>query len=537
MRDRPPAGPSLDSAFPLSLPPMPARTPRLHAPPRLGALRPLLVLAVAALLASTLLASGCDFLETTPQGQLTTENFYETEEDARRAVAAAYSGLQDPTDYLLPYVVAFGSVASDDAAKGGESGNDQPDLQAVQTFTLNPTNGYVSLAWNELYGGVRLANLVIANVPEIEMDAGLRDRLVAEAKFLRAYYYHYLLLHFGLEGQGVPLITEPVQNDEADVARSSESEVWAFIEQDLTEAAAVLPATYGAADVGRATRGAAQALLLKAYMFQEAWGPAEALAAEIIDSGTYSLSPSYASIFTLEGEYGPGSIFEIGYANINAQAEGTDGVVYQTSRSTWGYGFNCPTQDFVDAFEDGDPRLDATVIVDGEEMPDGTTVSTAASPTGYHNQKIWIPQNVWPQNAGGDVLDGPVNRRFLRLAQVLLWHAEAANENGNASAALESLNRVRRRARDDDDDPSNDPAGVLPDIETTDQAALREAIYREQRVELGMEYHRFFELVRQGRAAEALAGTAFNPATHVRLPIPQLQIDLSDGVLTQNPGY
>jgi len=491
------------------------------------------------------LLTGCDgFLETTPQGQLTTENFYTSEDDARQAVTAAYSGLQDPADFLLPYTITFGNVASDDAVKGGESGNDQPDIQSIQNFVYNPTNSYVSLAWNELYQGIRLANLVIERVPEIQMDEDLRSRYVAEAQFLRAYYYHYLLLHFGLEGQGVPVITDPVQNDEADVEKSPEGEVWALIESDLNAAISVLPGTYSAADRGRATRGAAQALLAKAFMFQEKWMEAQSMAENVI-AGPYSLAPDYASIFTLEGEYGPGSIFEIDFDNITARQEGTDATVYQTSRSTWGFGFNCPTQGFFDAFDDNDPRRAATIIEDGEEMADGSTIDTGASPTGYHNEKIWIPESAWPQNNGGEVIDGPTNLRIIRLAQVLLWHAEAANENGNPDAALESLNLVRSRARDADSDPSNDPAGVLPDITTTSQSELREIIYREQRVELGMESHRFFTLVRQGRVADAIAdfteefpsAASFDVTKHVRLPVPQLQMDLSQGVISQNPGY
>jgi hypothetical protein len=496
-------------------------------------------IAFCLLLAGLLLLAGCDsFLETTPQGQLTTENFYRTPDDAAKAVTAAYSGLQDPTDFLLPYVITFGNVASDDAVKGGESGNDQPDIQAIQNFVHNPTNTYVGVAWNELYSGIRLANLVIAEVPNIEMDEALRDRYVAEAKFIRAYHYHYLLLLYGLDGAGVPLITDPVQNDDANVPQSPESDVWALIEQDLTEAIDVLPATYPPAELGRATRGAAQALLTKAYVFQQKWPEAQSMA-EAVLAGPYALAPDYASIFTLEGEHGPGSIFEIDYANIPARQEGTDATVYQTSRSSWGYGFNCPTQEFVDAFEANDPRLEATVIFDGEAMPDGTTISTEASPTGYHNQKIWIPENAWPQNSGGDVLDGPTNHIAIRLAQVLLWHAEAANENGNTGTARESLNRVRRRARDADDNPDNDPAGVLPDVQTDDQAELRRLIHNEQRVELGMESHRYFTLVRQGRAAQVLQdfGKPFEAGKHERLPVPQLQIDLSQGAISQNPGY
>jgi hypothetical protein len=500
------------------------------------------LLVLTLLCVGLLFASGCDgFLETTPQGNLTTENFYESADDAERAIAAAYSGLQDPADFLLPYVITFGNVASDDARKGGESGNDQPGIQSIQNFVHNPTNNYVFTAWNELYQGVRLANLVIDRVPPIEMDEELKARYIAEAKFLRAYYYHYLLLHFGLEGEGVPLILEPVQNDEANVEKTPEAEVWAQVEQDLLDAAEVLPESYDTGNLGRATKGAAEALLVKAYMFQEKFPEAETLAFDIVENGPYRLNPSYAEVFTLDGEYGPGSIFEINYDNVVARQEGTDATVYQTSRSTWGYGFNCPTQSLVDSYESGDPRLDATIIEDGEEMPDGSVISTAASPTGYHNEKVWIPENSWPQNNGGEVIDGPTNRRVIRLAQVLLWHAEAATQNNNLGAARNSLNAVRARARDNDNNPSNDPPGVLPNITTNDQALLLEAVYREQRIELAMESHRYFTLVRQGRIEDAM--TAFDPNTqftagkHERLPIPQLQLDLSQGVISQNPGY
>jgi hypothetical protein len=164
-------------------------------------------------------------------------------------------------------------------------------------------------------------------------------------------------------------------------------------------------------------------------------------------------------------------------------------------------------------------------------------VDGGSSRSGYHNEKLWIPESEYPQNNGQGIFAGPSNVRYIRLANVLLWHAEAANENGNTEAALESLNRVRARARDDDNDPSNDPQGVLPDITTTNQADLREAIYRERRLELAMEDLRFFDLVRQGRAPEVLGDAGFAAGTHERMPIPQREIDLSDGVLEQNPNY
>ena len=511
------------------------------------------IVAVTLVATFGLFATGCDsMLDLEPQGEQTSANFFRTADDASRALAASYSAIQQQKrltyqgapEFLAGYDMVFGEIASDNAFKGGESQNDQPDIDDVQTFTVDPNNLYIAKMWSSLYEAVTRATRVINRVPEIEMDAGERADIVAEARFIRAYAYFYLLQAFGMDpasnnGPGIVLVTGEVTIGSANQPRSPEPEVWAQIEADLQAAIDELPtkSARGPSQYGRATRGAAQALLVKAHIFQKEWGPAETLAETVINSGEYSLAPDFASIFRTSGEHGPGSIFEINYATLPNQLEGYFGNVYQASRSTWGFGFNNPSQDLVDSYASNDPRLDATVIFDGEEMPDGTVVEGGASRTGYHNEKMWIPQSEYPQNNGQGIFAGPSNVRYIRLANVLLWHAEAANENGNVQAALESLNRVRARARDTDDNPSNDPAGVLPDVTTTNQAELREAIYRERRHELAMEDLRFFDLVRQGRAAEVLSDAGFVAGTHERMPIPQREIDLSEGVLEQNPGY
>ena len=514
---------------------------------------PLTSLAVVLIAAVALLASGCDsMLELEQQGAQTSANFFSSADDANRALAGVYSAIQqqkrltyqNAPEFLAGYDLVFGDVASDNAAKGGESRNDQPDIDDVQTFTIDPNNLYTAKMWSSLYEAVTRANRLINNVPDIEMNEAERADIIAEARFIRAYAYFYLLQAFGMEpsdnnGPGIVLLEGPVTIGTADQPRSPEPEVWTQIEADLEAAAAELPtkSQRGPSQYGRATRGAAQALLVKAHIFQKEWGPAESLAETVINSGEYSLAPDFSSIFRTSGEHGPGSIFEINYATLQNEVEGYFGNVYQASRSTWGFGFKNPTQDLYDAFDSNDPRRDATIIEDGEEMPDGTVVDGGSSPSGYHNEKIWIPQSEYPQNNGQGVFAGPSNVRYLRLANVLLWHAEAANENGNTEEALESLNRVRARARDTDSNPANDPTGVLPDITITDQDDLREAIYRERRLELAMEDLRFFDLVRQGRAADVLSGTSFDPEIHYRMPIPQREIDLSDGILEQNPGY
>lgn len=488
-------------------------------------------LLTSVLTVSLLLVSCNDLLDTKPQGAVTTENFWLTEQDASTAVIAVYDVLQwDNTTGINRWV--FGDLVSDDAEKGGESPADWAEMQQLADFTANAGNPLVATSWENLYVGIYRANLVISNVPGIDMDTDLRDRYIAEAKFLRAWYYFNLVKLFG----GVPLVTRPLEPSEYIQPRASAEEVYSQIEKDLTEAAEVLPRQYPATDLGRATWGSAKALLVKAYVFQSKWQQAEPLAKEIIDSGVYSLEPDYAYMFTLEGEHGTGSVFEIDFATIPGigswgdATEGTIGDVYRGSRGNWGWGFDCPTQDLVDEFEPGDPRLDATVINDGEELPDGQIADNRDSPTSMHNQKAWIPESARPGNNDGNDSMGPKNVIDIRYAEILLWHAEAANENGNTAAALQSLNEVRERAR------GGNPT-ILPDVTTTNKDELRQAIWHERRVELGMEAHRFFDLVRQGRAVDILGPRGFKEGTHEVFPIPQEQIELSQGKLEQNNGY
>lgn len=494
--------------------------------------------------------TGCDnMLDIEPQGEQTSASFFTSADDANRALAGAYDALQQqyevPTyqgapTFLAGYDMVFGEIISDNALKGGESRNDQPDIDDVQSFTVNPNNLYIAKMWSSLYEAVTRSNRILNNVPNIEMDAAERADILAQARFIRAYANFYLLQAFGMDpdtnnGPGIVLLTGDVTIGNADQGRSPEPDVWALIEEDLRAAAQELPpkSALSATEYGRATMGAANTLLVKAHIFQKEWSDAETLARQVIDSGEYRLADDFGGIFRVSGEHGPGSIFEINYAQDANEIEGYYGNVWQASRSTWGFGFKQPTQDLVDAFDSNDPRLEATIIRNGEVMPDGTTVSGETSQTGYHNEKIWIPQNLYPSNQGVGDYEGPSNVRYLRFANLLLWHAEAANELGNTPAALESLNRVRERARQNADNP----AGVLPDIATTNQGELREAIYLERRLELAMEDLRFFDLMRQGRADEVLADAGFVAGTHERMPIPQREIDLSDGALQQNPGY
>jgi hypothetical protein len=264
---------------------------------------------------------------------------------------------------------------------------------------------------------------------------------------------------------------------------------------------------------------------------------AEKYFGDVINSEVYSLDPDYYGMFLRAGENSSEHIFQVQFVNdqgafpVNSQL----GVV-MGSRARQGWGFNNPTQDFVDAFEPNDPRLWDTVYKTGDVMPDGTIAVIGNSTTGYLNKKYYVPnfeQINGTLNAGRDDI-------YMRLGKVLLWYAEAANENGNTTAALEALELIRERARKGN-------AAILPEITETDKGALRLLIWQEQRVEFGQEFERFFELVRQKRAGQVLRdfadtydtakGAGFRDGVNEIFPIPQAEINLSRGKLEPNFGY
>jgi hypothetical protein len=249
----------------------------------------------------------------------------------------------------------------------------------------------------------------------------------------------------------------------------------------------------------------------------------------VISSGQYSLFPNYEALFRIANENSVESVFEIqakyepGNCDVsNSQYSQVQGV---RGSQGGGWGFNVPTQDLVNAYEPGDPRKDATIIFRGEITPQGDAIPTDGDNPMY-NQKSYVPFSTWIEcNEGAEQ-----NIRVIRYAEVLLMNAEAANELGNTAQALTSLNMVRARARGGND-------AVLPDVTTTNQDELRAKIWHERHVELAMEFDRFFDLVRQGRAPEVLGPKGFKAGVNEVWPIPQNEIDLSAGVLTQNPGY
>ncbi|MDQ2718898.1 MAG: RagB/SusD family nutrient uptake outer membrane protein [Bacteroidota bacterium] len=425
----------------------------------------------------------------------------------------------------------FGDVASDDAAKGGNPG-DQADIDFIDQFNVNSTNGNLASIWALNYDGIARCNLVLNKVPAIQMDKTLQNRIMGEAKFLRAYYYFELVNIFG----DIPVILQPLPPDQLQIAQSPAQQIFeSVIESDLKDAANNLPANYSGSDVGRATSGAATALLAKAYLFQSKWDSAATAAGNLVNSNLYDLMPVYTQNFNQKFKNNKESVFEVQHLTGQDPKLGSELNQYFAPQIDGGYYFDAPTQNFVDEFERTpagvfDPRLDYTVGRDSMPWFNNRIFDKSWSPsTGYLTRKHQQPLSEVTNKS-----DGNLNYMAIRFADVLLWYAEALNESGHTVDALIPLNRVRKRARESYLYDSlqvgypNIPVGLLPDITSTDQNSIRTAIRHERRVELGFEFHRYFDMIRWGKdyATQALSDKPnFNYDLNKHFPIPQIERD------------
>jgi hypothetical protein len=365
------------------------------------------------------------------------------------------------------------------------------------------------------------------------VDASVKLRAQAEARFIRGYSYFMLVRLFG----SVPIIDTVLTVSGANTPQSSVDEVYGFIEGDLQFASANLPPTWDAKFIGRATSGSANGMLAKVYLYEKKWAQALSEATMVINSGVYNLNTPYDKIFTTEGENSSESVFEIqNYADANhptdygsayAECQGVRG----SGQFDLGWGFNVPSATLSSAYEAGDPRKESTFLpcpspaptVYGEEFP--------AEPNPVYNMKVYTDPAT--RATVGNQHAFWVNIRILRYADVVLMAAEAANETGDMPTAEMYVNEVRARARGGN-------GAILPDVAGTDQANMRSLIQQERRVELAMEHERFFDIVRWGIAAsmeQAAGKSGFVAGKNELLPIPQVEIDLSKGVLHQNSGY
>lgn len=489
-------------------------------------------------------SAGCskDWLEMDPVGEKLENNFYQTESEIYQGLIAAYSMLQ--TKYFSGWASYYfmANFPSDDSEVVGGGPNDRPEYHAMSDFTMLATNSAALQLWRRNYYGIYRANVVILNAnPEASQKS---KEYVAEAKFLRAYFYFELVKFFG----DVPLITKQLGASEYNQSRVAAATVYEQVVADLKEAIPDL--AINPEEKWRATKGAAQSLLGKVYLYMASPGyqskydfelsateyytlVAEQLL-EVINSGLYDLEPNYDDIWQLSHEHGIESIFEIEYSNIqrgsdwgngranggniDVQMSGPRGISTDTLNAGWG--FDMVTQDLIDAYNaEGDNiRRDGTAY--GESFLNDIGASGWEENDGYtgwfsKKRAPWIHATF----QGNAEWNYETNERMIRYADVLLMMSEALIGSGTGNPD-QYINLVRARAE-------LDPiAGVTMDD-----------IKKERRLELAMEGFRFFDLVRWGDAATVLGPRGFVQGKHELFPIPQEEIINSNYTLTQNDNY
>jgi hypothetical protein len=448
-----------------------------------------------------LAVTGCKKVLNQPiLGQYSTTNFFTNDANAKLAVNAAYTSLTF-TDASSNAIWVLGDVASDDAIKGGNAG-DQADFQSISDFNITPSNSAVEAVWKRYYQGVFSCNVVTDGLANnTAVSDVVKTQALGQVEFLRAYYYFTLTVAYG----AIPLHLKVETPLEAQKPVLTQAQIFAQIEQDCTAASAALPTTWTGADLGRVTKGAALALLAKTYLFEGKWALAASTAQAVEALNIYSLLPVYADNFRATTKNNAECIFSVQHQTGLVPFQGNNLNVWFAPRSIGGYGFYYPTQSLVDNYEkspDGvdDPRLDYSIARAGHPYFDSAFDPSWTS-TGYLSKKDCQPLSEIPTNIKGD---GNLNYQAIRFADVLLMEAEGLNESGNGAGALIPLNKVRKRAREsylnDSTLPGYPviPTGLLPDITTTDQGQLRDIIRRERRSELALEFHRFFDIVRYG---------------------------------------
>ena len=418
----------------------------------------------------------------------------------------------------------FGSIRSDDAAKGSTSGDSASNGTAFNDFDYVATNGLSTSWWNGHYTIIFACNEVINTLNESGADDPGSLINEAEAKVMRAWMYFELRRDYGQ----IPIITATIDNPEdAIAAKSPISEVDNLIEEDLLFAAEYLPLVWEAFP-GRATAGFANSMLAKLYLYQGNWQKAYDKAIEVIDTGVYRLDPDLVNLFELGGDNGVESIFEIQQLVTDNQNYADNYFVSQGVRGTgaWnlGWGFNVPTQNLVDAFEAGDRRKANTILESGKEdggFGGGILPESPPLAQPYWNKKAYTKLSIRNQfNMNGNRWE---NIKIVRYADIILMAAEAANELGMTTEAASFVNQIRSRAG-------------LGNTSAVDQTSMRIAIKQERRVEFALEEYRFYDLVRWGDATTVLGPLGYE-SRNALFPIPQEAIDQSGGVLVQNPDY
>jgi starch-binding outer membrane protein, SusD/RagB family len=470
--------------------------------------------------------------------RITELDYLKSEKDYRTMQVSVYTPMQ-----WLNQEVPVGDIASDNAVSGGENASDVLSLQQIDDYTHTPVNSTLTELWKAAYEGVNRANYMVQykdkNPAGTAVDFAGKEALYGEVYFLRAYYYFHLVRMFG----DVPLFVDKrlSLSESKSLKRAPKADVYKQIEKDLNAAVTALPAIQ--VQKGRITKYAAQALLGKVYLYQNKFNEAAAMLENVISSNAFTLVSNFGSIFLASGENGPESVFEIQYSNNSPYynwagynrgqgnyavqqtgIRGLNGTAAMPYASGWST--NLPTKDLADAYLPGDQRKDVTILdIEAYKTANPSfNITYQVAPyknTGLYNQKYHPRKG---ETSGQLELNYGNNFRIIRYADVLLMAAEAFNRSTtpNVAKAQGYLNQVRQRAY-----------GNTSHNTTATGTALTLEIWEERRLELGMEGHRFFDLVRTGKAKDEITG--FVEGKHEVFPIPQEEVTISG--LTQNNGY
>lgn len=473
------------------------------------------------------IVNGCEeevFELSNPSG-LSPETFFKNEAQVQASVNAVYANMQTIGLYTRLYFFALDNMSHENA------GNPQleADKRAYLEYSFDASHPPISWYWDSCYRGINKANFVINNeerinaIPSSLLTDEKKARFIGEAKYMRAFYYFLLVTRFG----DVPLITD-IPEDGTGFPRTPKEQVYDQIVADLNDASQSLWEKERTEN-GRATQGAAYALLGKTHLYREQYQEARDAFNNII--GEYSLEEDYFANFREEDEFGPESIFEVNYDddlgnsavwNSSASGEGANEVTFRGQE----YGFNdwfnvYPSDDLLDEYEEGDIRFDETFYTPGDTFAGGVIEEL---PLG--RRAAWRKYQNYYKDVNEDMASG-INFKVIRYADVLLMMAEAENELGNQSEAIGYINQVRERAELD----------ALPmDLS---QEEVFDAIVHERMVELAGEQVRFPDLVRWGLAADYLSQYGFQQGKNEIWPIPNDEISANDNISQedQNPGY
>jgi hypothetical protein len=467
------------------------------------------------------ISCGKNFLNEPPRTVTIDDLVNNPQDGAQRMVAAVYNKLYDWDVHTFSWI-GISSITSDDADKGSIAGDAGTDKQLLDAWTFDANSFSFNESWTGNFDGIGRVAYGLKYISEMDLPQADKDRYIGELKFLRAYFYWNLVRMFG----GVPKIDHVLESQQDIVTssvRASTEEIYSFIESDCLDAIAKLPANIPAAENGRVSKYAAYALLSKAYLYQKRWADAKAMADIIINSNKFALLADYAQIWREAGEFSVESIWEVNAIGAPPNPKGIQQYTSVQDIRPRGWGFNTPSLDLANAYEPNDKRKAATIINRGQTLWDGEVVPSDA-PNERYNYKSFVSrtQETW----SGDQDQTNKNLRVFRFGETLLIKAEAEMELNNLNEAKTALNLIRKRAG-------------LGNTTAVTQSEIRDAIYKERRVEMAFEHDRTFDLRRTGRAGTVLRALGINyvDSRHNLFPIPQVQIDRSNGVLLQNPNY